>query len=160
MSKYDTYNCQNITSQEILLAALAELGWKDGAVEVHQTPQTLMDWHGQSRPQKANIIIRRRNTGLGASNDVGFIKNADGTFSPIVSDYDSSLTARGERNSRGARTFVESIQNAYGEVAGNKALATILNDSIPAMKLQGLLPEWATVATSRSGSTESIEVTY
>lgn len=160
MSKYDTYNCQNITSQEVLLAALAELGWGAGKVEVHAEPQTLMDWHGEKRPQKANIIIRRRNTGQGASNDIGFLKNADGTYSPIVSDYDTSVTAFGKRGSHGAQTFVESIQNAYGQVAGNKALNTILDETIPRMKLEGLIPEYATVETVRHGSTVQLELSY
>jgi len=159
MSKYDTYNCQNITSQEILLAALAELGWSQGKVEVHAEPQTLLDWHGKERKEKANIIIRKRNTGQGASNDIGFIRNADGTYSPIVSEYDSTVTHFGVRQ-RGAQTFVESIQNAYGQIAGNKALTTILEDTIPRMKLEGLVPEYATVETVTSGSTVSIQLSY
>ena len=68
-----------------LLAALTEMGFK---CESHEQPQTLMDWHGHERPQKANIIIRRNHTGLCASNDVGFLKMSDGTYQAIVSDYD------------------------------------------------------------------------
>ena len=160
MSKYDTYNCQNITSQEILLAALAEHGWSQGKVEVHAEPQTMMDWQGKARPEKANVIIRRNNTGQPSSNDIGFIRNADGTYSPIVSDYDTTVTNYGGRRQGGAQTFVESIQNAYGQVAGNKALTTILEDTIPRMKLEGLVPEYATVETVTSGSTVSIQLSY
>ena len=71
-----------------LLAALTEMGFK---CESHEQPQTLMDWHGQSRPQKANIIIRRQNTGCGASNDVGFLNTEDGTYQAVISEYDQSV---------------------------------------------------------------------
>ena len=41
---------------------------------------------GKMRPQKANIIIRRQNVGS-ASNDMGFVKKADGTYDIIVDQY-------------------------------------------------------------------------
>jgi hypothetical protein len=41
------------------------------------------------RADKANVIIRRQYVGR-ASNDIGFIKAADGTYQAIISEYDSS----------------------------------------------------------------------
>lgn len=41
------------------------------------------------RQQKAEIIIRRKSIGS-ASNDIGFKQQEDGTFSAIISDFDSS----------------------------------------------------------------------
>jgi len=157
MSKYEQYNCQDMTSQEILLAALAEMGWSQGQVEVHAEPQTLYDYVGKARPQKANLIIRRGHTGLGASNDVGFIKQADGSFSPIVSDYDTNLSTKGRR---GQVSFAESVQAAYGQIAGNKAINTILDTTLPKMKLQGLVPEWTTVEQTPIGDTVQLELVY
>lgn len=76
-----------LRDEKHLCAALAALGF---AFETHAEPQTLIGWHGETRPQKANIIIRRANTGLAASNDVGFVRQSDGTYAAIISDYDSS----------------------------------------------------------------------
>ncbi len=59
-------------------------------IESHQEPQTLYDWHGQPRPEKAHIIIRRKFTGIGASNDIGFLKDASsGQYRAILSEYDT-----------------------------------------------------------------------
>lgn len=57
--------------------------------QVTEKPQHLEGYHGDERQQTAEIIIKRREVG-GASNDVGFKKNADGSFTLIVSDYDKS----------------------------------------------------------------------
>ena len=57
-------------------------------VEVHETPVHLIGYHSDSRPEVANIIIRRSEIG-NKSNDIGFSKNSDGKFTAIVSDYDS-----------------------------------------------------------------------
>ena len=87
MSMY--HECQtDLKDGKHLLAALTDLGF---LVECHEQPQTLMDWHGQPRPQKANIIIRRNHTGLCASNDVGFLKTEDGTYQAVISEYDQSV---------------------------------------------------------------------
>ena len=80
------HECQtDLKDEKHLISALHDMGF---LVECHEQPQALMDWHGQPRPQKANIIIRRNHTGLCASNDVGFLKMSDGTYQAIVSDYD------------------------------------------------------------------------
>ena len=76
-----------MTVKEHIAGALQDMGF---TIEVHDQPQTLQGWHGESRPEQAEIIIRRQNTGLGLSNDVGFSKQADKTFKAIVSDYDQS----------------------------------------------------------------------
>jgi len=48
----------------------------------------LIGYHSDTRPEVANIVIRRSEIGS-ASNDIGFAKNADGTYTAIISDYDS-----------------------------------------------------------------------
>ena len=85
MSAYNTLKT-SYKDKECLVAALSEQGYKN--VEVHEQPQTLIDYHGSPRPQKANVIVRRVYIGA-AANDLGFVRTADGTYSAIVSDYDS-----------------------------------------------------------------------
>ena len=73
--------------RDCLVAALNEQGYT--TVETHDEAVALCGYHGDLREQKANVIVRRRYVG-GASNDLGFVKKEDGTYSAIVSDYDSS----------------------------------------------------------------------
>jgi hypothetical protein len=70
---------------ELLQKALADLGFQN--VEVHETAQHLYGWQGDVRPQTAEVVIRRRFIGP-ASNDIGFKRQADGTFDAIISEYD------------------------------------------------------------------------
>lgn len=63
--------------------------WKN-AVEVCDTPKNLIGYHGDTREQKADIIIRRGNISS-ASNDIGFVRQKDGTYQAIVSDYDRGM---------------------------------------------------------------------
>ena len=62
--------------------------WKN-CVEVSEEATNLYGYQGDKRAQKAEIIIRRKNVG-GSSNDIGFKLQEDGTYSAIISDYDSS----------------------------------------------------------------------
>ncbi len=75
-----------MTDQECLLAALAELGFDSSKVEVHATPVNLVGYRGDTREQRANIVIRRQNVGS-ASNDVGFLASATG-YQAFVSGFD------------------------------------------------------------------------
>jgi hypothetical protein len=71
-----------------LIAALEERcpHWK-GKIEVHDTPQVMYGYDGELRPTTAELIIRRHDVGSG-SNDLGFAKQKDGTYSAVISDYD------------------------------------------------------------------------
>lgn len=51
--------------------------------------QPLYGYHGDQRKETANIIVRRRFVGT-AANDLGFVKSPDGSYSAIVSEFDSS----------------------------------------------------------------------
>ena len=77
MSKYNrqksTYN-----DRDCLVAALNEQGYTE--VEVHEEAVNLIGYHGDTRPEKANVIVRRKHIGT-AANDLGFVKEADGTYS-------------------------------------------------------------------------------
>lgn len=56
-------------------------------VEVHDKPEHLYGYHGDVRAQKANIIIRRKDA-QDAANDIGFVKNEDGCYDAIISEFD------------------------------------------------------------------------
>ncbi|MBN2005067.1 MAG: DUF1257 domain-containing protein [Anaerolineae bacterium] len=84
MSHYTVLNTQFV-DVETLVKALSDVGFSH--VEVHDHPQILMDWVGLPRPQKAEVIIRRKYVGR-ASNDIGFRRQKDGTFQAIISKFD------------------------------------------------------------------------
>lgn len=94
MSKYAEAKT-NIKDPECLIKALADNGY--AVVEDHTgNPQNLVDYCGHHTQylqpgvdDTADIIIRRRYV-PGASNDIGYKKQADGTYSAIISQYDSS----------------------------------------------------------------------
>ena len=85
MSKYNRQKSQ-YNDRDCLVAALNEQGYAE--VEVHDEAVNLIGYHGDTRPEKANVIVRRKHI-VTAANDLGFVRESDGTFSCIVSDYDS-----------------------------------------------------------------------
>lgn len=99
MSAYSEVVTQ-FTDGELLIEALREMGFQP--VDCIGKPQPLVGYQGDfrtadgeghtkdaSKAMRADIILPRAQVG-GASNDIGFKRGADGKFSAIVSDYDSS----------------------------------------------------------------------
>lgn len=86
MSKYGVLDTQ-IKEQKHLIAALEEMGYR---VEVHPEGAALFGYEGRERPEKANIIIRRRQLDS-ASNDIGFARIADGRYVARLSEYDQQI---------------------------------------------------------------------
>jgi hypothetical protein len=85
MSRYAEFVTE-LRDENFLVCALKAMGFE---IECHATPQTLFGYHGDARPEKANVIIRRQNTGIGASNDIGFVRDGIGKpFRAIISEYD------------------------------------------------------------------------
>jgi len=84
MSKYESQQTELDGDEGCLVAALQEMGFSP---QVYAEPHTLMDYHGSPRPEKATVVIGRHNTGIGASNDIGFIR-VDGKYQAIISEYD------------------------------------------------------------------------
>jgi len=75
-------------NESALISALMETGgWNESQIEIHAEPQSLIGYHGDIRPERANIIIRRRFIGS-ASNDIGMIKEENGQYRAIISEYD------------------------------------------------------------------------
>jgi hypothetical protein len=88
MSAYSTNETQ-FKNKELLLQALAEMGFDASTVEVNETAQHLYGYHGDKRADTAEIIIRRKHIGS-ASNDIGFKLQSNGTYGAVISDYDSN----------------------------------------------------------------------
>jgi hypothetical protein len=86
MSHYSEIKIQ-MKDEECILEALMECGWTLDQIETHCTPTHLYGYKGDRRKDLANIIIRRKHVG-GASNDIGFRLEEDGTYTAIISEYD------------------------------------------------------------------------
>lgn len=85
MSAYITMQTP-MTDRELLLEALADLGYDAGKVEVRDEPVALVGYVGDARADRADVVIRRSHIG-GGSNDVGFLATPTG-YLAIISDYD------------------------------------------------------------------------
>ena len=86
MSKYDSFET-TLTEEVPLVAALRAIGYP---VEVHAHGAPLFGYHGDERPERAQIIIRRQHLD-NASNDIGFARDANGRFTAILSEYDRNI---------------------------------------------------------------------
>lgn len=85
MSKYKVIST-TLKDEAALRAAMEDLKLP---FEFLKAPAALYGYKGDVRPEKAHVIIRRHHVGQ-ASNDFGLVKNADGTYQAIMSEYDIS----------------------------------------------------------------------
>jgi len=81
-----------ITDAECLMGALSQmtsLGTGKLFQPVrHEVAVQLEGFHGDKRQQTAEIVLPRAQV-QGAANDIGFKKQADGTYNAIISAFDS-----------------------------------------------------------------------
>lgn len=64
------------------------MGFSSNMLKVSTSAQALEGYRGDKRADVAEIIIPRAHVG-GAANDIGFKLQEDGTWSAIISEYDS-----------------------------------------------------------------------
>jgi len=83
MSKYKEIRTQ-VKKREFICRALDELGV---AYETAEKPLTLYGYEGRRRPERAEVVVRRRDVGPYA-NDLGWTAGDDGVFVEIISEYD------------------------------------------------------------------------
>lgn len=102
MSKYLAYPQIVFKSRELLIGALADVGYID-VDEGHDLP--LFGYHGDQRPETAALVVRRQHIGPG-SNDLGFAHADEGYF-PIISDFDHRTLLGGQ--------FLPRLRVAYAE---------------------------------------------
>lgn len=90
MSHYSSLKTK-VKRRSALIKALQQIDngrWKN-CVEIHNEPMNLYGYSGDIRPQKAEVIIRRKDVGQ-AANDIGFAQQKDGTYEAIISEFDSN----------------------------------------------------------------------
>lgn len=89
MSLYCVIKTEFKNSNALILALMETGQWSKEQIEVHSEPQNLFGYRGDLRSEKADIIIRRKNVGP-SSNDIGFQKNEDGTYTAVISEFDKT----------------------------------------------------------------------
>lgn len=92
MSHYSLVKTQ-ITNLDCLVKALINMGFKEEHIEISETALPLKGYQGDFRNQKGNIRIKGsgwkgQNYVGGASNDLGWELQTDGSYAFHVSDYD------------------------------------------------------------------------
>jgi len=91
LSHYSKIETQ-IVERDSLLQALRDAGYEH--VECHDSAQSLFGYQGDVRPEKADVIVRRKYISP-ESNDIGFRLAEDGTYQAIISEYDQELLGEG-----------------------------------------------------------------
>ena len=104
MSKYHD-NTTTMDDQNCLVEALATHGKKARLAKDLVDGDQLTGYQGDKRQNRAHVIIPRIQVG-GASNDIGFRREKDGTFTAVISEYDSH-TYGPEWLSKIRKTYVE-----------------------------------------------------
>jgi hypothetical protein len=102
VSKYLTFSDVVFPNGQLLLAALAALGY--GEVEEGEA-LSLYGYRGDVRAETAAIVVRRRHLDR-ASNDLGFARTPAG-YIPIISEYDQRVLHGGR--------LLPALRAAYGE---------------------------------------------
>ena len=102
MSKYLTFTDLVFKDRALLIGALHDLGY--GEVDEGEA-LPLYGYHGDRRPETAEIVVRRRHLGS-LSNDLGFTRT-EGGYVPIISEYDRSALHGGR--------FLAELRTAYSE---------------------------------------------
>lgn len=102
MSKYLAFPEVTFTDRQLLVAALAALGYAR-VEEGDALP--LYGYAGDRRAETAELVVRREHVGR-ASNDLGFARTPGG-YTPVLSEFD-------QRTLHGGR-FLVRLRTAYSE---------------------------------------------
>lgn len=136
MSAYHEYETV-LTDQDCLVTALKEMGYNPNVYEI---PQQLQGYHGDLRKQVANVIIPRSQVG-GASNDVGYLKGADGRFKAIISEFDGHGNFGVHKQNALAQQYAVAKHTKSAKKVGAKVVSKenkLINGKMcMVMKLQG-----------------------
>lgn len=101
-----------IRDTNALVRALGRLGF-EGKVETHDKAQNLYGYHGDKRPQKAHVIIRRQFIGS-SSNDIGFEKTNEGRFKAHISEFESATGAYAGGTGKYTQEWQKKLYTYYG----------------------------------------------
>jgi hypothetical protein len=108
-----THIAMEFKDQTSLVEALIEMGFTREQIEIHETATNLYGYQGDKRSDRANLIIRRQHVGT-ASNDIGFVKGANGSFTAIISDYDRGTEIGGKSQGRYGTAWQNRLKQSYG----------------------------------------------
>jgi hypothetical protein len=108
-----THIAMEFKDQTSLVEALIEMGFTREQIEVHEKATNLFGYQGDKRTDLANIIIRRKYVGS-ASNDIGFVKGANGSFTAIISDFDRGSEIGGESRGKYGTAWQNRLKQTYG----------------------------------------------
>jgi hypothetical protein len=125
MSAYREQQTQ-FKNAAILIECLKALG----ITEINQftTAQQLEGYHGDKRSQTAEIIIPRKAVGM-SSNDIGFKRQADGSYSAIISDFDGRDGAYDAAWIKKLKlTYTETFYQKQAKKAGLRMISRKSND--------------------------------
>lgn len=131
MSKYE--ELRTILSDECyLLEALKDLGFNP---ETSPNGLSLYGYLGDERPEKANIVIRRRQL-KSASNDIGFARDANGVYRALISEYDRGIGFNDTWLGRIAQTYKERQTMAVAKANGYRFLGRQVVETQAGKKVQ------------------------
>jgi hypothetical protein len=122
----------NLIDKDCLVEALKGIF---GEVEVYDSPMPLYGYQGDVRKQKANIIVRRHLVGR-MSNDIGFERQADGTYKAYISEYDRGRLGYDDK-------WLNRLKQSYGFIKVKKEVKK---------------KNWTLLSTKKKGSSIQVEV--
>jgi hypothetical protein len=93
---------------EVIKETLAELGCPKDAIREHDSPVELKGYPGD-RAQHASIVIRGGTIGAGNRYDIGFEKEADGSYRAYVNDMDRGGISGDIRRGRLKRLYSKNV---------------------------------------------------
>jgi hypothetical protein len=107
----------NIVTQikdlKALIRALGRLGFDQSKIEVYETAKPLIGYQGDSRSQKANVILRRKYVGS-SSNDIGFERMSDGRYAAHISEFDQGTGTYASHEGKYGKTWQGKLNAYYG----------------------------------------------
>lgn len=131
MSKYEELKTV-LSDERFLLGALSDLGYSP---EVSSAGLSLYGYLGDERPERANIVIRRRQLNS-ASNDIGFVRDASGVYRALISEYDRGIGFDDAWLGRIAQTYKERQTMAVAKAKGYRFLGRQVVETKVGKKVQ------------------------
>ncbi len=131
MSKYE--ELRTVLSEErFLVEGLRELGYSP---EVSHEGLSLYGYLGDERPEKAHIVIRRRQLDS-ASNDIGFARDEGGFYRALISEYDRGIGFNDAWLGRVAQTYKERQTMTVAKSKGYRFLGRQVVETPAGKKVQ------------------------
>ncbi len=131
MSKYEELKTV-LSDERHLLDALSDLGYSP---EVSPGGLSLYGYLGDERPERANIVIRRRQLNS-ASNDIGFVRDGHGVYRALISEYDRGIGFDDAWLGRLSQSYKERQTIAVAKSKGYRFLGRQVIDTSAGKKVQ------------------------